>query len=212
MLAEGHLDKVRTLAPNQYSLSNQAIPAHASQSQSSSNLQLSDLANHVLNNAHANKSPKTVELEQFVFKKLARELGDVLIDEITPARIEEYKAVRLKTGAPSTINIEIRVLNAALSQAEDTGLLKGPIKTFKQIRRPDPEEQERLNDEQIGILLDSCTGDYFRIVVFLLNTGCRRNEALGITWDDIDLRRRQLVVRSKIGKMGKRRTIPLNDT
>lgn len=49
-------------------------------------------------------------------------------------------------------------------------------------------------------------------MLFALNTGCRRNEMLGLNWSDVDLPRRQIVVRGLIGKMGKRRTIPINDT
>ncbi|MBI5058251.1 site-specific integrase [candidate division KSB1 bacterium] len=60
-------------------------------------------------------------------------------------------------------------------------------------------------------MLAVCKDDYHRLAMFLLNTGCRCNEGLGMTWDEVDLGRRQVVVRSAVGKMGKRRTIPIND-
>jgi integrase len=125
--------------------------------------------------------------------------------------MEEYKAARLKTVSPATVNIEIRMLNTAISQALALGWITHPTQKFKQIRRHEPEPLQWLSMEQIDRLFRVCRPDHLRFVVFLLNTGCRRNEALGMTWEDIDLRRRQVVVRSTIGKMGKRRTIPINE-
>jgi integrase len=177
---------------------------------SESGPKLSDLAEQARAYAVANKSPKTLEREQTAFQRLILELGDLRLEDVTAARMEEYKVARLRTVSPETVNIEIRILNTALSQALALGWITHPTHRFKQIRRHDPEPPQWLSMEQIDRLLRVCRPDHLRFVVFLLNTGCRRNEALGMTWEDIDLRRRQVVVRSTIGKMGKRRTIPIN--
>ena len=178
---------------------------------SESGPKLSDLAEQARAYAAANKSPRTLEREQTALQRLIIELGDLRLEELTAARMEEYKAVRLRTVSAATVNIEIRILNTALSQAIALGWITRPTKRFKQIRRHEPEALQWLTMEQIDRLLRVCRPDHLRFVVFLLNTGCRRNEALGMTWDDIDLRRKQVVVRSTIGKMGKRRTIPINE-
>jgi len=52
------------------------------------------------------------------------------------------------------------------------------------------------------------------IVVLLVNTGLRRDELLHLTWDDVDLERRLLIVQAKDGwrpKDYQLRHIPLND-
>lgn len=51
-----------------------------------------------------------------------------------------------------------------------------------------------------------------RVCLFLLSTGCRLNEALSATWDDIDLERRVFNIRATNTKAGRRRSVPLNDS
>jgi integrase len=161
--------------------------------------------------AAANKSPRTLEREQTAFQRLIKELGDPKLDEVTAARMGEYKAVRLATASAATVNVESRILNTAINQAIALGRITRPTKRFKQIRRHESGALQWLTMEQIEKLLKVRRPDHLRFVVFLLNKGCRRNEALGIPWDDIDLRRKQIVVRPAIGKMGKRRMIPINE-
>ena len=45
-----------------------------------------------------------------------------------------------------------------------------------------------------------------------LNTGCRRNELLGLEWTRVDLKRNLLFLEGCHTKVGKRRSIPLNAT
>ena len=176
-------------------------------------LLLSDLARYARTYAEANKSGKTLEREQLAFSHLVRILGDIPVSEISAAKIEEYKAARLKEVTPTTINIEIRALNTALSQAMTLGwLIGGSPRRFKQIKTPESEPPQWLSEEQIIVLLSTEDHEFKRFLQFLLHTGCRRNEALGVMWGDVDLNKKQIVIRGQIGKMGKRRTIPINDT
>ena len=173
---------------------------------------ISDLAAHARTYAEANKSPKTLEREQLVFDRIVHTLGDIPLAELTPSKIEEYKAARLREVAATTINIEIRVLNTSVNQAFAMGWLKGEkVSAFKQIRTPESEPLAWLDEHQIEVLLSTSDIDFRRFMQFLLNTGCRRNEALGVTWNDVDLQKRQIVIRGQIGKIGKRRAIPIND-
>ncbi|MBU0507750.1 tyrosine-type recombinase/integrase [bacterium] len=173
---------------------------------------LSDLAVQVRLYAESNKSPKTLEREQLALSQIIRALGDISLSEITPAKIEEYKAARLKAAAPQTVNIEIRVLNTALNQAVEQQWWNNlPSSRFRQIRLPEAEPPEWLVEQQIEQLLATEDDEFRDFLLFLLHTGCRRNEALGVRWEDVDLGRRQVVIRGRVGKMGKRRTIPIND-
>jgi integrase len=172
---------------------------------------LSQLASETAIYAGSNKSPKTQEREALVFQAVIRELGDIPLVELTPAKIEGYKAARLTVASPSTVNIEIRVLNTALNQAAELGWYRlDGRKAFKQLRLPESEPLVWLTKEQITDVLSTPDPEFRRFLQFLLQTGCRRNEALGMTWQDIDLARKQLVVRGEIGKMGKRRTVPVS--
>ena len=48
------------------------------------------------------------------------------------------------------------------------------------------------------------------LVVLALNTGMRRGELLKLRWNDVNLPDRQLTVRARTGKSGRKRHLPLN--
>jgi integrase len=172
---------------------------------------LSDLAEFTKAFAESNKSKKTQEREQLALHEVIRGIGNVPLLDLTPSRIEEYKAARLQKVRPATVNIEIRILNTAINQAMEMGLMESSVRNnFKQIKIPDTEPPKWLTEDEIAVLLNTPDQEFQAFLKFLLYTGCRRNEALGLTWDDIDLERKQIVIRGEIGKMGKRRTVPVN--
>ncbi len=51
--------------------------------------------------------------------------------------------------------------------------------------------------------------EYKRYFQFLLYTGCRIRESLNLTWDDIDMKKRQIIAHAE--KTKKSRMIPIND-
>jgi len=69
-----------------------------------------------------------------------------------------------------------------------------------------------LTEDEIKKLLDACSKsrnrDLRAAVVVALNTGLRRSELLGLTWERVDLSRG--VIRLEVTKSGKRREVPLN--
>lgn len=174
---------------------------------------LSELAVQAKVFAASNKSVKTLDREQRAFMQIIKIFGDIPIQELSYAKIEEYKAKRLLAVKPATINIEIRVLNTALNQAVAIGwLLESPKLLFKQIKISETDPPNWLSDEEVAMIITTHDAEFRNFLLFLLNTGCRRNEALGITWEDVDLEKKQIVIRGEIGKMGKRRTIPINQS
>lgn len=80
-------------------------------------------------------------------------------------------------------------------------LKNSPSSRFNQIRLPESEPPEWLDEVQITRLLATNDDPFRNIMLFLLHTGCRHNEALGITWDEVDLLRRKITIRGKVGKM-----------
>ena len=81
--------------------------------------------------------------------------------------------------------------------------------------RLEKEPQGRLRwltEDEIKKLLETCgksrNRDLRAAVTVALNTGLRRSELLGLTWDRADLSRG--VIRLEVTKSGKRREVPLN--
>ena len=206
-LALGKFNGERILPPN-----DQPAYSQPTTIEKRAQTRLSDLAEFTRKYAQANKSPKTSDREQLTFTNLIRVVGNIPVCDLTQSMIEKYKTARLKTIAGSTINIEIRIINTAIHQAKNldwNGDL--PEKTFKQLKLPDAEPPQWLSAEQIQLILTEADREFKKYLQFMLHTGCRRNEALGIDWKDLDLQRRQILIRGEVAKMGKRRSIPIND-
>ena len=69
-----------------------------------------------------------------------------------------------------------------------------------------------LTPDEAGRLLDACRKSRNLVLVdlveFAMFTGCRRGEALGLTWDRVD--RARGVIRLEVTKSGHRREVPLS--
>ena len=86
-----------------------------------------------------------------------------------------------------------------LKKVRKVKLLKGEIKRLRYLSE---EEAERL--------VFNCEPYLKPIVITALNTGMRRGEIFGLTWDRVDLMNRLILLDRT--KNGERREIPINDT
>lgn len=125
----------------------------------------------------------------------------------------DYIAVKLEAGlAPATIqnglSIVRRVLNLAV---RDDLIAKNPAsgigKLTQRVDRRVASEVRSINAwsrDEVETLL-SLAAEYepqFEpLLRFLMSTGARRGEALGLRWDDIDFERRRITIRRALKKV-----------
>lgn len=120
--------------------------------------------------------------------------------------------------SPATINMRIRALKATFNFWVNEGfLMRSPVDNIK-IQKDDEDKIESFSDEQINLLLGACDQrtyvgfrDYV-FQVFLLDSGCRMNEALSIRRQDVDLKTRCIELEGRFNKNRKARIIPLSHT
>jgi integrase len=114
---------------------------------------------------------------------------------------------------PPTVNRELAVIRHLLRLAEEWGY----IEKVPRIRMaPEPEGRLRfLADDELVRLLAACAARAGKSPVLLpmvtvaVNTGMRRGEVWGLTWERVDFARG--VLRLEQTKSGKRREIPINE-
>lgn len=164
---------------------------------------------------------KTIEESRRHLKHLLSAFGgDTPLAALTANRISEYRAQRLgvvskQTGqhlSAAAINRPLATLHHLLRLAHEEWEVLAAV---PKIRR-EKESQGRLRwlkQEEITALLTACqtksrNRELYPAVVIAINTGLRRGELLGLTWDRIDLSRG--VLRLEVTKNGKRREVPLN--
>jgi integrase len=70
---------------------------------------------------------------------------------------------------------------------------------------------QKVRKEEEERLLAHCKPQLLPLVVTALHTGFRASELRSLTWNDIDFRRRTVMVRAGYAKNGESRTVPMNE-
>lgn len=124
---------------------------------------------------------------------------------------------REKGLAPNTIKIRLRTLTTMCNFWHDEGLLSpNPVKKIKPIRTDETEELRGLTDDEIRRILISLDERQFAqwrdkvMIIMLLDTGLRINEAVNLTEDQVDFARGVLYVPSQIAKNRNSREVPFS--
>lgn len=138
--------------------------------------------------------------------------GGLKLSEITPRRIDEYKAHRLKTVKPGTVNRELTCLKAMINLAAKWNQFKGENPVSKaglldEIR----DEMVPVSYDEEDLLLPALNPHLSRICEFDLNTGMRIEEVLILSESMIDFGRRIAKLEATQQKGKKTREVPLND-
>jgi len=115
--------------------------------------------------------------------------GGLGLDRLRASDVEQLLLAKRDAGlSASTRRTLYTVLRAVLDAAVRDGLVRR--NAAEQVRRPSGERQEAayLGREQVATLLEAATATRLApLLVFLLGTGARRGEALGLHWRDVDL-------------------------
>lgn len=143
----------------------------------------------------------------YAVKRLVSELGDKYASEVTPQALQKQIADFSKTHSRNTAQIELAVIKMIF----DSAVVSGDIAASPadKIRIPKntlaPKRRESLTDEQERalVLLESRKGsDTVSFGYFLMLTGCRRGEALALSYSDIDFKENCIHINKKLSYIG----------
>lgn len=159
----------------------------------------------------------TWEKRRSLLVELVTRLGHLKLNDIQGPEVDRYAKARLGDGLkPVSVNNELRVLRRVLNFARELGVPLPPPR-FALLKDPGAGRVKVWNDEQVTQLLASCgsvSASILPLVLFLLNTGCRKGEALALSWDHVDLDRKLFLIWPGNGwspKNGKPREVPIAD-
>jgi len=153
-----------------------------------------------------------VSREKISLSHLNPFFGSKILEEITPQMISRYKTKRYGENArPATINSELALAKHAsnLGLKEWGWCKRNPFSMVKMEKENNARDRILVYEEEER-LLNVCPKWLKDIVTFALNTGARMGEILELTWKDVDLFRKVVVIYQ--GKTGRSKTIPLTST
>lgn len=129
------------------------------------------------------------------------ELGDIKVVHLRPSVIKAFYARLSKAGySHSTIKLIHNLIFPALEMAVDDDIIrKNPSKgTLGDYGRP-AEKREALTPSQQKDLLRFVQSHkvykvYYPMLIIMFGTGVRCGELIGLTWDDVDMKKRTISI------------------
>ncbi len=166
-----------------------------------------------------------------VWKHLVPHFGSIDIAEIRESHLLEYIRVKLDAGqkAPTiltALSVLRRVLNLAIQEGEIArNPANGVGRLIERVGRSEASEVQKTDawtPKEVATLLrvaERHEPEFAPLLRFLLSTGARRGEALGLRWEDIDFDRSRVTIRRSNSKgemvtpkSGRARTIAIPPT
>lgn len=122
------------------------------------------------------------------------------LSSIAQAALRSYFNRRREGRSNATINREIDNARAVLRHAEQNRFDVGELPNWKPLKPKVPRQVPReLSPDEESRLFEHLRRDVRDAVDFLLKSGWRRGEVLGLRWSDCDLPNRTAVTRIKGG-------------
>jgi len=165
-----------------------------------------------ISSGQGTKKPGTIQKEKTILARWTDYLGQLRLDQIKRVHVNRFIEKRLKDEvSPRTINLNIIALRVVLKKALEDGLIQRlpteglrPLKTTTR-KRPlfttDDLEKlceaaagERKDKDGVVVPVTENAVQFIDYIKFLAYCGARRNEALAMRWQDVDLKQKQLTI------------------
>lgn len=145
-------------------------------------------------------------VESFI-RQLDHLLGSERLSDFPQEKLDYLMgSLRARGNSNATINRKMAALSKLLKKAHRMGEVDG-LPEFSRLK----ERAGRIRfleydeEDQLFAAIRARSDDYYRLSVFLVDTGARLGEAIGVRWNDIHAGR----VTFWITKSGRSRTLPL---
>lgn len=152
-------------------------------------------------------------------KTLESALGAYSLAALSSKIVTDYRKKRLASGlSGDTVRKEINLLSRIIDLAGKEWGLPLPANPCAMVSRPAPGKarERRLEGDELTTLLRA-TGDekqLHALIVVAVETAARLGELLSVTWSDIDLQKRVMIIRGIHGRGTKNadafRAVPLS--
>ncbi|MDD3429314.1 MAG: site-specific integrase [Oscillospiraceae bacterium] len=151
-------------------------------------------------------SPTTLRNVDKHYERVVETFGDRYITEITANEIDIFIKAFAKQGFAFKT---VASLKSVTKQIFDRAVLKGyiqysPVQVVKVPRGLKRTKRQLPTSEEIGIVANSisCTGGF--LAYFIYYTGCRRGEALAMTYGDIDIKNNVINITKSLYHVGEK--------
>lgn len=128
-------------------------------------------------------------------------IGKLRAADLRPDHLSDYYRAKRAAGlSAATVHQHFRVIHAALSWAQRMQLVTRNVADVAKPPRAKPPTPQTLTAQQMLDVLRAAAGTPVEPVVLLaISTGCRRGEALGVRWSDVDFDAGTITIARSVG-------------
>lgn len=157
---------------------------------------------------------KTIKIYKTTFKIFIDHFGDLQLSDLTTRMIEDYLFMRATKVSIFAARRDLICLSASFNKAVKDGyLLNNPCQGIKRFKLPEtqPKFYSKIEFEKLLSVMTN-NEDMRDAVIFSVNTGFRQMEMITLTWSQVNLNDRIVVLdnSSHITKTKRVRSVPLN--
>lgn len=149
------------------------------------------------------------------FNYLVRHFGNISLDALTKQNMMEYFQKRIRTSSIYRARIDLINFSSAFNKAvADNYLTTNPCTGIKRFRIPE-KLPKYFSQVELAKLLETIDNTDLRdVAMFAVNTGLREMEIISLTWDQIDIPGKVVILsnQSHVTKSSRVRNVPLNKT
>ena len=142
------------------------------------------------------------------------------MEKLKSSKIRAYQEYRLgqvsKKGPiqPATVNRETALLSSAINYARREWDWDIPNPVVGRLLQEPEGRVRHLSLSEVAMLIRLAQAHTPHLADFIelgVQTGCRKQELLGLEWDRVDFDNNRFYLEGQHTKSGKRRSVPLND-
>jgi integrase len=163
-----------------------------------SQITLGEWVDHWLSETERRVRPTTISTYRQVLKIITDRIGETKLSRLTPLMLNQtFARLRDAGRGERQLHLAYGYLKACLAQAVELEVIgSNPI---NRVRKPHwtPKQRTYWSTEEASRFLHAALTSstyYSPLFAVLTVTGLRVSEALGLTWSDVDLEKRQLQV------------------
>ena len=168
---------------------------------------------------HVRTRKRTASKDEEYFRlRLKAAFGHKRLNQISRREVQLFHSSLHDEGlAPATCNHYLKLLKRAFNLAIQWEIvdIKNPISGIQHYRELNLQENyldDKMLQNLFSVIISDKNTTVCSIILFLLSTGARLNEALQAKWEYIDLEHHVWRIPATNSKSGKVRAVPLNDT
>lgn len=151
---------------------------------------------------HSSLSETTLAGYRSIWRSHLDGIGDVKLDDVTPAQLQAHYSKKLVGRSPTTVRNLHRLIHVVLEEAVAHGILpRNPSSSIRGMKIADREMLVMRADEIPQFIRSAQNHRMHALWILAISTGMREAELLGLRWSDIDFTQRIVKVRQTIHRI-----------